>query len=166
MSSDYRLIDVACPECGEVYHLRSDAVGKRMQCHNRLCKHLFLVEPPEALVAEPVVDLAPESDSEGGIVRAYTAPPEEALDDSAAGRPRHPDRRADAAVGTASAAGIAAESVARRRGSRQRCRRPTLSRKRQTPHRRLRKLALGRRTLRRQRLRLGPRRRQKQTSLT
>jgi serine/threonine protein kinase len=43
-----QVIDVSCPECGEVYHVRADAFGKRLQCRNKLCHHRFTVELPGA----------------------------------------------------------------------------------------------------------------------
>lgn len=39
------LIDARCPNCEEIYHLRGDMVGKRMQCRNKLCGERFVVQP-------------------------------------------------------------------------------------------------------------------------
>lgn len=39
------LIDVACPACGEIYHLRPDTVGKNFDCVNKLCRRRFKIEP-------------------------------------------------------------------------------------------------------------------------
>jgi hypothetical protein len=39
------LIDVACPGCGETYHLRGETVGQTWRCRNKLCGQQFLVEP-------------------------------------------------------------------------------------------------------------------------
>ena len=80
MSFGQEMIDVACPDCGEVYHLRGDSVGKRVQCHNKLCKHYFLVEAPAP--DEPPVELpavAPDSPTAPPgleILRARTIEPE------------------------------------------------------------------------------------------
>ncbi|HVA48392.1 MAG TPA: PQQ-binding-like beta-propeller repeat protein [Pirellulales bacterium] len=43
--ADSELIDVACPACGEVYHLRPDSVGKYLECFNKLCRRRFKIEP-------------------------------------------------------------------------------------------------------------------------
>lgn len=51
--ADSALIDVACPACGEVYHLRPDSIGKRMECVNKLCRQRFVVEAP---ASSPAVD--------------------------------------------------------------------------------------------------------------
>lgn len=88
MSFGQEMIDAACPECGEVYHLRSDSAGKRVQCQNKLCKHYFLVQalpaaeapvelpvaPPELLRAKTIAPAAePPGDFE--IVRAQANQP-------------------------------------------------------------------------------------------
>ncbi|MBI3461613.1 MAG: protein kinase [Planctomycetes bacterium] len=54
------VIDVSCPECGEVYHLHPDAVGMRMQCRNKLCRAWFIVALSiEASAVPPTVVLGP-----------------------------------------------------------------------------------------------------------
>ncbi len=58
-------VDVACPSCGNVYHLPADKLGKRIRCPNTLCREIFTVEvshhdvePPPPEVAGPTVESA------------------------------------------------------------------------------------------------------------
>lgn len=58
---EQNLVDVVCPACGEQYHLRREALGRRIECVNKLCRQRFVAElrdaasPPwvEALPVEP-----------------------------------------------------------------------------------------------------------------
>ncbi|HEV7224895.1 MAG TPA: PQQ-binding-like beta-propeller repeat protein, partial [Pirellulales bacterium] len=80
------LIDVACPECGEVYHLRSEAIGKRIQCQNKLCRRWFVAEAPPAAEAEAVAALPPaltDSPSEFQLPLARTIEPPKVLEEAA-----------------------------------------------------------------------------------
>src|SRR5687767_1272028 len=40
------LIDVACPSCGETYHVSEAHAGRRLQC--RKCGHIFEITVPSA----------------------------------------------------------------------------------------------------------------------
>lgn len=40
------MIDVRCPGCQKVYHLRSDMIGKQFKCPNKMCARRFNVEAP------------------------------------------------------------------------------------------------------------------------
>jgi thioredoxin 1 len=38
------MLDVACPSCGEVYHVREENLGKQLKC--RRCDHIFELRAP------------------------------------------------------------------------------------------------------------------------
>ena len=64
------LIDVACPACGEIYHLRPDTVGKNFDCVNKLCRRRFKIEPANREAEVGLVSpAAPPITSEAPIER-------------------------------------------------------------------------------------------------
>jgi len=84
------LIDVACPECGEVYHLRTEAIGKRIQCQNKLCRRWFVAELPAAAEPEAAADLPPaldDSPPEFQLPLARTIEPPKISEEAAATPP-------------------------------------------------------------------------------
>lgn len=78
------LIDVACPACGEIYHLRPDTVGKNFDCVNKLCRRRFKIEPAnreaEAGIASPAA-LPARSEAPIERVEAAALEKEPTLDD-------------------------------------------------------------------------------------
>ncbi len=69
-----QLIDVACPACGEIYHLRPDSIGKYFECINNLCRRRFKIEqgihePGPIDVSGPNSQEAPSDETEMSVLR-------------------------------------------------------------------------------------------------
>jgi thioredoxin 1 len=59
------MLDVACPECGEVYHVAEAHVGRSLRC--RRCERVFRIEAPPAPSRGAAPAAAPPPPRPGGV---------------------------------------------------------------------------------------------------
>jgi outer membrane protein assembly factor BamB len=89
------MVDFCCPECGELYHYRADAIGKRKRCHNVSCGARFTVTADANVVpapeeAPPMASVVPAPSEELPIANVVPAPSPDAAD-----APSAPDAAAE-----------------------------------------------------------------------
>jgi serine/threonine protein kinase/outer membrane protein assembly factor BamB len=101
------LLDAACPHCGEVYHLQTELLGKRIQRLKRECGQRFVVQP---LGASPARSLglstsSGQAPSPGGGKQVFEAELVSAPHDSWSEPPPIQSPRASAALPRAAPAG-------------------------------------------------------------